>query len=86
MLIKKKAPQLNFKWLEIIYFHRDKELGRFVIQTCPTYGNEKWSRRILCETNIFCQYIILTIWKHDTFCWMTITFIEKIDKKVIFYA
>ena len=55
-----------------------KELGRFIIQTCPTYDKEKWSRRILSEINKYWQYIILTIWKHDTFCWMTITFIEKI--------
>ena len=54
-----------------------KELGRFIIQSCPTYDNEKCSRRILNEINIYCQYIILTICKHDTFCWMTITFIEK---------
>ena len=53
------------------------ELGRFVIQQCPSYDNKKWSRRILNEINIYCQYIILTIWKHDYFCWRTTTFIAQ---------
>ena len=57
-----------------------KELGQFVIQTCPTYDNEKCSRRILSEINIQ-EFIVLTIWKRNTFCWMTITFMEKIDKR-----
>ena len=34
----------------------------FIIQQCPTYNNKRWSRRILNEINIYCQYIILTIW------------------------
>ena len=68
-----KPTILQFQWL----FNTEKELGRFIIQTCPTYNNEKCSRRILSEINIYCQYIILTICKHATFCWMTITFIEK---------
>ena len=40
-----------------------KELGRFIIQTCPTYDYEKCSRRILSEINIYCQYNIQTIRK-----------------------
>ena len=54
-----------------------KDLGRFIIQTCPTYNDERWSRRMISKIDIYCQYIILTIWKHDNFCWMTTTFIEK---------
>ena len=54
-----------------------KELGRFIIQQCPTYNNERCSRRILNEINVYCQFIILTIWKHDSFCWRATTFIEK---------
>ena len=51
---------------------------RSFYNTNPPYiWYEKCSRLILSEINIYCQYIILTIWKHDTFCWMTITYIEK---------
>ena len=54
-----------------------KELGLFIIHICPTYNNEKYIRRIISEINMYCMYIILTIWKHDNFCWMTTAFIEK---------
>ena len=54
-----------------------KDLGRFIIQICPTYNDERCSCHMLIKINIYFQYIILTIWKHDTFCSMTTTFIEK---------
>ena len=54
-----------------------KDLGRFIIQICPTYNDKRCSRHMLIKINIYCQYIILTIWKHDNFCWRTTTFIEK---------
>ena len=56
---------------------RLKDPGRFIIQICPTYNDERCSRHMLIKINIYCQYIILTIWKHDTFCWMTTTFYRK---------
>ena len=38
-----------------------KDLGRFIIQICPTYNDERCSRHMLIKINIYCQYIILTI-------------------------
>ena len=52
-----------------------------IIQTCPTYNNERCSRLILIEINMFCQYITLTFWKYDTFCWMAKLLIDTIDKR-----
>ena len=63
--------------LWFVIWGTEKDLGRFIIQICPTYNDERCSRHMLIKINIYCQYIILTIWKHDTFCWMTTTFIEK---------
>ena len=40
---------------------RIKDLGRFIIQTCPTYNDERCSRRMIIKINIYCQYIMLTI-------------------------
>ena len=44
-----------------------KELGRFIVQTCSTYKNERCNHRILSEINIYCQYIILAIWNMTPF-------------------
>ena len=33
---------------------------------------------------LYSQYIILTILKHDTLCWMTTASIEKMDKRLYF--
>ena len=38
-----------------------KDLGHFIIQTCPTYNDERCSRRMIIKINIYCQYIMLTI-------------------------
>ena len=38
-----------------------KDLGRSIIQICPTYNDERCSRHMLIKINIYCQYIILTI-------------------------
>ena len=67
-------------------FWAEKELGRFMTQAYPTYNNDRCSRRNLSEIDIYYQYIILAIWKHNTFCWMTKIFKEKDWKKVIFCA
>ena len=53
------------------------EARLFIIQKCPTYKNERCSRGIRSEINMFSQYIILTICKHDTFCWIKTAFMEK---------
>ena len=52
---------LHVQFERKISVSQSKELGRFIIQICPTYDNEKCSRRILSKINIYCQNIILTI-------------------------
>ena len=74
---KKKTIKLRILVHICDFRYEYKDLGRFIIQICPTYNDERCSRHMLIKINIYCQYIILTIWKHDTFCWMTTTFIEK---------
>ena len=40
------------------FFTLVKDLGRFMIQICPTYNDERCSRHMLIKINIYCQYII----------------------------
>ena len=53
-----KFHLFNFHFVVLLIF---KDLGRFIIQICPTYNDERCSRHMLIKINIYCQYIILTI-------------------------
>ena len=63
------------------------EPGPFIIQQCPTYFNERWSRRILNEINIYCLYCIVYI-SYYLKTWLLLleddNFIEKNNKRWYF--
>ena len=67
------------RWLEIDTL---KIIRKTVVFICASAlsRKEKWNRSILAESNIYCKYIILTIWKEADLPLLTTTSIKNVTE------